>query len=280
MTQGVGLTRELQSLVETDARGGAGARHLALRLADREGLRPVQALAYLGWTGYRTYAAPQRFAAIDGHTYRVKHRAQQGLAAELIGGRLANLLSVGPAVEIIEIGRAALPRDGGHDHYLGHRFGAIELEDVVNSHELALLTRSERMVGLTIDWESWASVLVVETWINAGDAQAILRLSDGRVFSVDHGDCFRDLLKGPPTNVVVPAVPGVRGVGCSWSQLDRAIGQVETLPEAAIIRAVAAIPDDDEWRAPFERRLRIAEWLIKRQTRLREVLEPWSRLAS
>lgn len=63
MTPGVGFARELQSLVATDARGGLGVRPLALRLADRGGPQSVQALAYLGWTGFRTYAAPQRFAA-------------------------------------------------------------------------------------------------------------------------------------------------------------------------------------------------------------------------
>ncbi len=48
-----------------------------------------------------------------------------------------------------------------------------------------------------------------------------------------------------------------------WIQLS---ARIEALSEQDILAAVSRIPDGDGWLSLFDRRLAIANWLIKRQS--------------
>ena len=115
----------------------------------------------------------------------------------------------------------------------------------------------------------------------AGDPQALLRMTDGRVLSIDHGDCLRQLTPGKPTGLIVPSLYGVAGTTFDAEHVVRAVRTIESLGEEALIRVAAGIPsDDDGWRMPIERKIRVIDWLIERQPGIREVMVPWMPLIS
>jgi hypothetical protein len=72
----------------------------ALSALDARGYTVLDALAH-GGLGRTTHAAPNTFVCSDGKTYWVKGRAQQGLVAELIAGRLADKVGAGPSARVI-----------------------------------------------------------------------------------------------------------------------------------------------------------------------------------
>jgi len=195
------------------------------------------------------------------------------MGAELIADRFGSYVGVAPDTTVLDIGAAAVPRDHSLDHLVGLRRGSIELDDVFNDDELRLIGTSLR--PSQINWKSWALVVCFQTWLYIRDPQAVLRMTDGRIFSVDHGNCFGELANGPPTGLVVPALLGVSGVAFDASELDLAIRVIEEIPELTILAMVAGIPDGPEWRIPMERRVRVAEWLLMRQPGLRRVIEQW-----
>jgi hypothetical protein len=166
-----------------------------------------------------------------------------------------------------------VPNDGRLDHLIGLQIASVELDDVFNNDELRAFSIS--VPAARIDWGSWALVVAFQTWIYAGDPQAVIRVTDGRIFSVDHGRCFAQLLKGRPAGLIVPELYGVSGIAFPAAHVAAALDRIENLAETEVLAAVAGIPGDSGWRMPIERRHRTAEWLIKRQTRLRETLGAW-----
>lgn len=54
-----------------------------------------------------------------------------------------------------------------------------------------------------------------------------------------------------------------------------AVEKIEAIPAETILTMVAGVPDEPGWRLGIEARLRVAEWLMKRQPRLREVMDGW-----
>ncbi len=250
-----------------------GRRLLEIRRQQSAGAQTVAAAGYLGRTGYRTYASPYRFVGDDGVRYRVKMRAQQGLGVELVIGRLGAYFGVSPETTVLEIGAGAVPDDHSVDYLIGRQVASVEIDDVMNDDEL-------RSYGVElrpdqVDWLSWAQVVAFQTWIYAQDPQAMIRLSDGRVFSIDHGNCLAALPKGPLTGLVVPRLHGVSNTAFPAHCVAQAVGEIETMTEESILAIVAGVPEDPGWRMPIERQLRTAEWLLSRQPDLREVMGPW-----
>jgi hypothetical protein len=244
---------------------------VGLRVADAAADGPVRALSYVGPSGYRTYSAPHRFVDGGGRIVLVKARAQQGLGAEAIANTLAHRLDAGPDSFVIEIGRGTVPSDGRLDHLVGRKVATVELEGTFNHDQLKEL--GFRPEPPKVDWASWARVVAFHTWIYAGDPQAVLRVSDGRIFSIDHGACFRELLRGGPAGLIVPALAGVAGVAFDRRAVEDALDLLEAITESELVEAASGIPDEPEWRMPIERRLRIIEWLLDRQPGVREVVE-------
>jgi hypothetical protein len=255
-----------------------GRFHLELRVRDARSPAPIEARTYLGFAGYRTYAAPHRLLAANGTIYRVKERAQEGLGAEAIANRLAHRLGVGPDCQVIAITHAALPLDNRTDSLAGLQLGTAEIEGVLNDDELR--AADFRTDNCRIDWESWATVVAFQTWIYAGDPQAVLCIDDGRIFSVDHGACFRALPPGPPTGLVGPELFGISGRQFDAVHLIEALAKIEAITEADLLALASGIPGDDPgWRMPIERRVRVLEWLASRQFGVRKVLECMPRLS-
>ena len=151
---------------------------------------------------------------------------------------------------------------------------------VESSKKLARLVTGHS-VSIPIDPTSRALAIAFQTWLDVSDAQVFVNTLTGEVETYDHGETFGELRKGPPTRIVIARIPGVSDhVGLERQELDAAIRRIEALSANEILSAVAGIPDEPGWRATFDRRLAIAEWLIKRQARLREVLMGWGALPS
>jgi hypothetical protein len=265
-------TRRPSELISTDLTA-RDQRFYTLRRLHAVGPQIIEAAAYLGSAGYRTYAGPQRFLGRDGRTYRVKSRAQEGHGAEFTANRFGSYLGVAPDSTVLSIDAAALPRNGSIDHLKGLQLGSIELDGVLNNDELAAF--DVRLTPSQVDWDSWALVVCLQTWIYVRDPQAVIRIADGKCFSIDHGYAFSDLSKGPPSAVVVPPLRGVSDVAFSTSALEKAIREVEGISEDSILAMVTGSPEGANWRMSIEREFRTADFMLDRQPRLREVLLPW-----
>src|SRR5207249_9437325 len=78
---------------------------------------------------------PNAFICIDGKTYWIKAKAQQGLVAELIGGRLAARVHAGPMARIIRVSSDVLPRPGMTE-LVGVVAGVEDLPGTMNARDL------------------------------------------------------------------------------------------------------------------------------------------------
>ncbi len=236
----------------------------------------LEALTSAGLGVSATASRTNAFIGIDGKTYWVKANVQQGLVAELIAGRLAAAVTAGPAAKIIRITSEALPGDGSANHLEGVVCGIEHLEGVVNSKDLGpLLARGEFAPGL-IDAATRARSVVFQTWLGVGDQQVLVSLTNGRIFSIDHGDCFGNLTKPLPIDVVVAPIPGCdTKVGCDVALIDGAVSRIEAISDVDLERAVSQVPSGATWRAPADRRLAIGAWLATRRDGLREAMARW-----
>jgi hypothetical protein len=231
-----------------------------------EAVAPVD-LARLGGRVGR----PVPYLCSNGLVYWTKLKAQTGLAAELIVNRLASKLDVGPPTTIVRVD-PFLATVGNSSRAVG----TLNLTDVVSSKELG----PAKHVGFNpavVDAESRARIAVFQSWIDVVDEQVLVRTTDGRVFSYDHGDSFRSLMGGPPRMVVAE----IAGIRFDWSSTSSAalsmVLEIEQLTSTEILEAAAGVPDEDGWQGLFSRRFGIARWLIKRQPLLRGEVMKWTR---
>jgi hypothetical protein len=249
----------------------------SLRELDAGGYEAIRALSHDRPPPSESHAAPHAFVCSNGRTYWVKSRAQQGLLAELVAGRLASVLEVGPDAVVVEVSSAALPKDGSAPHLEGVGVGTEDFRDEVNSRDIAPFTQSGAFDPQKVDAASRANVVVFQTWIGAGDSQVLLNLTNGRVSSIDHGECFGNLSSGDPAPPVVTDIPGVdANVGRERSLVGAPIRRVEELADDELLDAVSRVPNTGDWRADENRRLEIALWLASRRTALRKVIEAWA----
>jgi hypothetical protein len=199
--------------------------------------------------------------------YWVKTEAQTGLSSELIGNRLAHQLGIGPATSIVRL-----------DPFLAvigdstRGVGTADVSPVLPSKALG-----PGNAPIKISSDGRARACVFQSWIDVADEQLLISTTDGRVYSNDHGEAFRELLPGPP-RIVLADTGGLR---LDWSSSFDAglemVSAIEELTDYEILVAVAGIPDEVGWNALFDRRLAIAKWLMKRREMLRVEYIKWSR---
>lgn len=251
------------------------ARLLGLRRLDAAGIDALTARSPAPMDSALTYSVPRAFLCTDGGVWWLKSKAQQGIAVEVIAGRLAKLVGAGPGACPVYVGSDAIAGQLGLLRFEGHVAGIEHRPGVESSKRLARLVGGGG-IPVPVNGSSRAIVVAFQTWLNVDDPQVLINILTGDVETHDHGDTFGQLLKGPPSAVVIAKIPGVPDhFGLGRAELDMAIRRIETLTELDILWAVSGLPDGPGWRASFARRLAIAEWLIRRQRRLREVLMGW-----
>ena len=246
--------------------------------SDEGGYTVLEAVTGAGLTRAATHSRPNAFVCVDGRTYWVKADVQQGLVAELIAGRLADAVGAGPIARIIRVTKGAVPADRSTDHLLGVVVGSTDQHGMVNARDLAPLMSSGQFQAGLIDPAWRARVVVFHTWLGMGDAQVLVSLTDGKVLSIDHGDCFGDLQEpaqtpGPPVVVDIPGVPAE--VGREARYVIPAVERIEGVSDAVLLDAIARVPAGDEWRGPTDRRLAIGRWLAQRRQNIRGVMAAW-----
>lgn len=253
-----------------------GQRMFALRLLDATPVTFLNALA-LGTHAASTSTGPRTFICDDREEYWVKRRAPSGLLAELAAGRLAEKLGAGPHVAAVRVPWEALPRNHSLSEFAGTWAGVQHVPAGISARDVGVLLGTKRLEVASLDEDSRALAIAFQTWLNDEDSQVLIDLQSGHVFSIDHGLCFRELLKGPPTRVVITPIPGIPdSFGLRAEPMDNALARIEALSEQDILAAMSRVPDGDGWLSLLDRRLAIANWLISRQSALREVMRQWT----
>lgn len=252
-----------------------------LEKRDRAGYTVLEALTAASFadrarSSPNTHARPGAYVCIDGGTYWLKASAQQGLVAELITGRLAALVGAGPVARIIRLTEAAIA-DDSERHLLGVVMGSEDRPGMVNAKDLAPLPAADGDSARLIDPRTRALVVAFQTWLDLGDAQVLVGMTDGRVLSIDHGDCFGSLTHPAVASAPrIADIPGVKPeVGRDASHVLPALAKIEAVTDDEILRAVTQIPSGDAWRSPADKRLAIGRWVAERRDALRGVMESW-----
>lgn len=247
---------------------------VTLTSLDAKGYEVREALSWQGRTS-GTFSASHTFLCVDSKTYWVKGKAQQGLVAELICGRLAAKLGAGPLARIIRVTPEATPADGSANHLLGVVVGSEDEQNVINSRDLQLLAPGDFKPQL-VDPEARALVVAFQTWIGLGDVQVLINLKSGKIRSIDHGDCFAATQQPLAPTLTVLSIPGVPDtLGNDPPSATAAADQIEAVTDQQILDAVAGIPLGDSWTSPASRRLEIAIWLAARRGMVRGVISQW-----
>jgi hypothetical protein len=247
----------------------------ALSALDARGYTVLDALAH-GGLGRTTHAAPNTFVCSDGKTYWVKGRAQQGLVAELIAGRLADKVGAGPSARVIRVPHESLPPGGAADHLEGVVVGLEDVPNTVNARELEAILGPGNLPPTGIDGRSRAIVFAFQTWIGVGDTQVLVGLADGRIYSIDHGECFSATSSPTDPSPIVAGIPGLtEDIKKHPGFIRTGIERIERLTENDLLFAIAHVPVGGPWQSPADRRLGIANWLAYRRGKLREVIELW-----
>lgn len=246
---------------------------------DRAGYTVLEALTAASFadrsrSSPRTHSRPGAYVCVDGRTYWLKGDVQQGLVAELITGRLAAAVGAGPVARIIRLTKAALA-DPSEEHLLGIVPGSEDRPGTVNARDLAAVAGGSS--ATPIDPATRALVVAFQTWLDLGDAQVLVGMTDGRVLSIDHGDCFGSVTQ--PAIAPVPRVTDIPGVkpelGREAAYVLPALAKIEAVTDDEILKAVTQVPSGEAWRSPSDRRLAIGRWVAERRSTLRGVLESW-----
>ncbi len=254
----------------------------SLARRDSFGLIVMQAVAPGLYEAVQSHATPGSYICEDSKTYWLKSKAQHGLSAELIAGRLAACVGVGPGAQVIWLKESIARLDEAR--LVGLVVGSEDVPGTVNARELSPWLKDTDL-GALIDPSSRARVIAFQTWLGANDSQVLVSIRDGRVLSIDHGDCFGAVTDPParPT-LVVTEIPGInQDVGRGTTHVQHAIGRIESVTDEDILRAVAQIPADDIseaapdgiWNSDKTRRLAIGRWLAMRRPMVRGVMEQW-----
>jgi hypothetical protein len=244
---------------------------------DARGYLVLEAISATDRKSLNTASRPCALVAIDGKTYWVKASVQQGLVAELIAGRLAEKLHCGPPVRILRVTPGALASEPDCAHLEGVVFGSREVLGTENARDLAPLLAAGRFDPSKVDAAARARVAAFQTWVGASDAQVLINFREGAVLSIDHGDVFGDVSDVADPVPQMTSVPGLDdSVGRRMGDLMAGVLEIEAITEAELVDAVTGVPHGDPWKSPVERRAEIIEYLVRRQTRLRDVLTGWA----
>ena len=250
----------------------------SLAALDRDGYRPLEALTYGGLLPKPTHARPTIFLCGDGKAYWVKGMAQHGLMAELVAGRLGAKVGASPIAHIIHVRAEAVPSSGEADHLTGIVVGTEDVANAVNGRDLQQFLGAGQFLPEVLNPASRARVVAFQTWIGVDDAQVLVRLTDGVVFSIDHGASFSGVSTLSDPSVRVTSIPGVSDeVGKEARHVQLAVDRIESIDDEDLLDVVARMPTGESWQSPPERRLQIARWLAHRRQRIREVMRTWLR---
>ena len=243
---------------------------------DGRGYQVIDVLTH-GGRQSATFSNSNTFIGVDGKVYWVKISAQQGLVAELVAGRLAAVIGVGPPTKIVRVPAEAIPSGGEGGHLIGLGVGAADLPGTVNTKDLAPLLGTNAFRAESIDPRARTMVTTFRTWIGAtGDPQALINLQDGSVFTIDHGDCFADVANLSDPTVTIVAIPSVKDeVGKDEYSVGAAARRIKEVSDQQILDSVARMPFGGPWQSPVDRRLQIAKWLAYRRERIEEVMNKW-----
>jgi hypothetical protein len=195
----------------------------------------------------------------------------------LIGGRLAKIVGAGPGAQIIVVPTAALPTDGSAADLEGKVVVGLENEaNTVNRSQLEGMAPDKfdrNLVGAS----SRALSVAFQMWIACGDGpQYLVNTTTGAVRSIDFGDCLPKALPAGPPVLLVASIPGVSDtLGADAQSVEAAVRKIEGVTDQQIVAAVAQVPDEPGWDAPIDRRLAIANWLVERRSKVREVMKSW-----
>jgi hypothetical protein len=173
---------------------------------ERDGYQVLEAMNF-GGRSTTTHSRSCTFVCVDGKTYWLKSTAQQGLVAELICGRLAAIAHAGPASRVVRLTPEALPSRDECSHLAGVVFGSLDMPNAENARDIGLITAGGRLDPKVIDPVARAKVVAFQTWLGVGDAQVLVRPTDGQVFSFDHGDAFSDTSNRSDPVVIVTDIP-------------------------------------------------------------------------
>lgn len=249
----------------------------SLARLDADGYNVLEAITDANLGRPTTLSRPNAFICLDGSTYWVKNASQQGLVAELIGGRLAAKVGAGPLARIIRVTLDVLLADGSLNHLEGVVVGIHDVPSTINSKDLAPFVGSGQFQPGLIDPVSRGGAIVFQSWLgSAGDPQVLIGLTTGSIACIDHGDCFgsTDTLSDPVP--IVTPIPGVGAdVGKRQGHMLPTIERIEAISDRELLEAVSRIPSGTAWRSPVDRRVQIAQWLAHRRDRLREVMITW-----
>ena len=236
-------------------------------------IAPVDACIRVRKPSAYTFAFPNAFVCSDGRTYWLKSWAQQGLAAELIAGRLGHRLGAAPRSVVVRVAPEVVP-DAWASHLEGIVLGVEHHPGMVNARDLWPALDDGSFDPETLNPFSCALTTAFQTWIDVADPQVLVNPRTGVMQSVDHGDCL-SLEKSPDEGTPVFAnIPGVsKETRITSTQLDHALTTIESLAAEEIYRATDHIPEDRAWKGEDARRIAIARWLVARRNHLRRLFE-------
>lgn len=237
--------------------------------------QPGNAIHHFKAPKHPTSTTPHGFVDADGAVWWAKRSAQNGFVAELIAGRLAAKLEVGPLARPIVVPSQSLPKDGSAGHLEGLCVG-MEHVNGINARDLGeFQTEGGTFDPGIIQPDGRAAVIVFQTWIgSAGDSQVIVDVVTGRVSSFDHGDTLMHPADVP--QLVVTEIPGVSAdVGKDPDPVMEMVARIEALTDDQILQAVAGVPEEPEWQSDRLRRLEIAQRLARRRDNLKGAMESW-----
>lgn len=243
-----------------------------LEVLDRRGYTVFDAITFDNRQS-QTLSRTCVFVCSNGKSYWAKAASQQGLVAELICGRLANKLHSAPGVAVIRVTADARPPTGDCDHIDGVVFGSHDMPSAENARDIGQQVAAGGGL-LPVDALSRARVVAFQTWIGVADAQVLVRLTDGRLFSLDHGDAFGAPLPSGSPSLQITDIPGVdRMVG--QTHANTAASEIEAMTDEDIVQAVSMVPIGPAWRSDLDRRVEIATFLIDRRPLVRQALRSW-----
>ncbi len=239
----------------------------------------------------------QPFVCCDGKTYWIKHYAEQGLAAEVIGGRLAALVGVGPMTRVIRVDPMILPHDDDLNSFGGTLIGSEDIQGpVIVDYNIGSVRRTPCPLGLLgpslcrylgimgynprwVNGAEWSLVIAFLTWLGMLDRQVLVRLTDSRLFTIDYGACFGDVSGASAANmgIIMPMLEGVDPqLAKNVAHVREAIERIEAVSDTDIVTAVAGVPDEHGWEGSLRRCAAIGQWLSARRGLLRDAMENWA----
>ncbi len=247
-----------------------------LAVIDAQGYRIIEAISVAQSPPVNSLSNPHSFNCLDANEYWAKSRAQDSLESELIAGRLAVLLGIGPVTEVIHVPRELTQNHPTASHLFGIIVGIRNVPGCINVKNIAQIAPGLQLTAANVDSATRARAVAFHTWLGLEDPQILLDLGNGKVTSIDHGGCFRDVGNQADPALIVIDIPGVaRNHGCEAGCVKEAVERIESTDDTDIMNAIARIPNEPNWNADPNRRLAIGRWLSRRRPLVREVMRQW-----